>query len=103
MTQFYCYSGSVEGPFYDTREEAAEHCDEHETPRPIDDSVVGSFDDIVDVEGGVVESDDSGHEPDDDNYADWSHDELKAEAEERGIADEIDLRSKDAIVQALED
>jgi len=96
MTQFYCYSGSVEGPFYDTREEAAEQCGDGETPRPIADSVVGSFDDIVDVEGGVVESDG-------DNYADWSHDELKAEAEERGIADEIDLRSKDSIVQALSD
>jgi len=95
MTQFYCYSGDVEGPFYDTREEAAEHCDDGETPRPIDESVVGSFDDIVDVEGGVVESGD--------DYAEWSHDELKAEAEERGIADEIDLRSKDSIVQALSD
>jgi len=96
MTQFYCYSGAVEGPFYDTREEAAERCGDGETPRPIDESVVGSFDDIVDVEGSVVES--GG-----DDYADWSHDELKAEAEERGIAEEIDLRSKDAIVQALSD
>jgi len=96
MTQYYCYSGAVEGPFYDTREEAAKHCDDHETPRPIADSVVGGFDDIVDVEGGVVESDS-------DDYAEWSHDELKAEAEQRGIADDTDLRSKDSIVQALED
>jgi len=96
MTQFYCYSGEVEGPFYESEQQAREQAKESETVRPISDSVVGEFDNIVDVEGGVVESDA-------DDYAEWSHDELKAEAEERGIADEIDLRSKDSIVQALSD
>jgi len=95
MTQYYCYSGAVEGPFYDTREEAAAECGEDETARPIADSVVSAFDDVVDVEGGVVEQGDDG------DYSEWSHDELKAEAERRGIADEIDLRSKERIVAAL--
>ena len=102
MTQYYCYSGAVEGPFYDTREEAAAECGEDETARPIADSVVSAFDDVVDVEGGVVESD-ADDVVDADVLGEWSHDELKAEAERRGIADEIDLRSKESIVAALSD
>jgi len=101
MTQYYCYSGEVEGPFYDTRERAREECGDGETARPIADSVVAEFDDdVIDVEGGPV---DDGGGRDGDDYADWSHDDLKAEAEQRGLADDIDLREKGTIVAALND
>ncbi|QCW03565.1 hypothetical protein [Natrinema pallidum] len=36
------------------------------------------------------------------DLADKTHDELKEIAEGRGIADEIDLRSKESIIDALE-
>jgi len=39
----------------------------------------------------------------DDDLEDLTHGELKAKAEEAGIADEIDLRSKDSIAEALRD
>ena len=38
-----------------------------------------------------------------DDLEDLTHDELKAKAEQAGIADEIDLRSKGSIAEALRD
>jgi len=93
MSKWYCYSGAVEGPFYNTKQEARDQCGPDETPRPINNDVCP---DVVDVAGGVVD-DDSG-----DDYSDWSHDDLKAEADARGIADDVDLRSKQPIIDALE-
>lgn len=65
------------------------------------------FMEIVDeaTEGsdGDESSDESGDEGESVALEDLTHDELKARAEERGIADEIDLRNKDSIIEALED
>lgn len=88
MPESYWYAydktGRVSEPFYDTREEAREACGDGEVPRPVAASVVDTDD-----EGAV--------EP----YEQLGHDELKAEAEERGIAEETDLRSKEAVIEAL--
>ena len=83
-TYWYAYDGEVSGPFFDTKSDAADACDDGERPRP----VAG---DVIDTDGG---------EP---GLDDMSHDELKAEAERRGIADETDLRSKASIREALRD
>jgi len=56
--------------------------------------------------GFEVADDSEGEEESDDtegDLEDLNHDELKAVAEEEGIADEIDLRSKDSILNALQD
>lgn len=45
------------------------------------------------------ETDDA--DADGDGLEDLTHDELKAKAEQAGIAEEIDLRSKDSIAEAL--
>lgn len=51
-----------------------------------------------------AEPDEEADESDEDPaLEDLTHDELKERAEERGIADEIDLRSKESIIDALED
>ena len=39
-TYWYAYSGRVAGPFFETKAEAAEACDDGETPRPVADSVL---------------------------------------------------------------
>jgi hypothetical protein len=87
-TYWYAYdkTGQPTEPFYETREEAREACGEDELVRPVTAEFVDT-----DTE------DDGGVEP----YAELGHDELKQEAEERGIADDIDLRSKDAVIEAL--
>ena len=87
-TYWYAYDGSVSGPFFETKADAADACDDGETPRPVAVDVIDT-----DGEGG-------GGEPD---LGDMSHDELKAEAERRGIADDTDLRSKASIREALRD
>jgi hypothetical protein len=51
-TYWYAYSGEVAGPFYETRDEAAENCDDGETPRP--------------VSGDVIDADASGDDPETD-------------------------------------
>jgi hypothetical protein len=84
-TFWYAYDGDVSGPFFETKADAADACDEGERPRP----VAG---DVIDTDG----------EPDP-ALDDMSHDELKAEAERRGIAAETDLRSKASIREALRD
>ena len=91
MSKWYCYSGSVEGPYYNTKAEARANCGPDETARPIHNDVCP---DVIDVEGGVVDESD--------DYSEWGHDELKTEAEQRGLADDVDLRSKQSIVDALE-
>ena len=83
QTYWYAYSGTVSGPFFETREEAADACDDGETPRP--------------VSGDVIDADDGDDVPLDE----MSHAELKAEAERRGVAEDIDLRSKESIRDAL--
>ena len=83
-TYWYAYSGRVAGPFFETKAEAAEACDDGEKPRPVDSDVVDRDDD-----GDDVPLDEMGHA------------ELKAEAERRGVADDIDLRSKESIRDAL--
>ena len=83
-TYWYAYSGSVDGPFYETKAEAAEACSDGEKPRPVD--------------SDVVDHDDS---DDDVSLDEMGHAELKAEAERRGVADDIDLRSKESIRDAL--
>ena len=93
MSKWYCYSGSVDGPYYNSKAEARANCGPDETARPIHNDVCP---DVIDVEGGVVEDET------DDDYSEWSHDELKTEAEHRGLADGVDLRSKQPIVDALE-
>lgn len=97
-TKWYSYDGSVSGPYYDTKQEAREHCEEGETIRPIDDSVRP---DIVDVEGGVV--DDGGDEGDDGPYADLTQDDLREEVKARGLGDDVDMRSKEMMRAALRD
>jgi len=91
-TYWYAYDGSVSGPFFETKADAADACDDGETPRPV--AV-----DVIDTDGESGESDDGG-EP---ALDDMSHDDLKAEAERRGIADDTDLRSKASIREALRD
>lgn len=100
-TYWYAYdrSGSPSGPYFETRAAAADACDDGETPRP--------------VSGAVIDIDDSGEQDDADAdpettdgakpLDEMGHDELKAEAERRGIADDIDLRSKAAIREGLRD
>ena len=87
-TYWYAYGGEVSGPFFESKSDAAADCDDGETPRPVAGDVIDT-----DGEGG-------GGEPD---LGDMSHDELKAEAEARGIAAETDLRSKASIREALRD
>lgn len=92
MTHWYCYSGSVEGPFFETKQEAREALSEGERLRPIADSLV----ELREADDEEQESEDA---PD---YSSMSHDELKAEAKARGIAEETDLRTKETIIEALQ-
>jgi hypothetical protein len=85
QTYWYAYDGEVSGPFFERRDEAAADCDDGETPRPVSG-------DVIDTDG-----------EDELELGDMSHDELKAEAERRGIAAETDLRSKASIREALRD
>ena len=87
-TYWYAYSGRVTGPFYETKAGAAEACTDGETPRPVADSVL-SDDATIHGDGDDVPLDEMGHA------------ELKAEAERRRVADDIDLRSKESIRDAL--
>jgi hypothetical protein len=84
-TFWYAYDGDVSGPFFESKSDAAADCDDGERPRP--------------VSGGVIDTDGGG----DTALDDMNHDELKAEAERRGIADDTDLRSKASIREALRD
>jgi hypothetical protein len=86
--RWYCYdrSGTVSGPFYETRAEAADACADGETPRPVNASVVDADSDTDGAGDGLDE---------------LTHEELKARAEAAGIADETDLRSKSQIIAAL--
>ena len=83
QTLWYAYGGRVTGPFFETKAEATEACTDGEKPRPVD--------------SDVVDRDDS----DDVSLDEMGHAELKAEAEKRGVADDIDLRSKESIRDAL--
>jgi hypothetical protein len=87
-TFWYAYDGEVSGPFFETKSDAADACDDGERPRPVAGDVIDT-----DAEGGEGEPD----------LDDMSYDELKAEAERRDIADETDLRSKASIREALRD
>ena len=84
-TYWYAYGGEVSGPFFETKADAADACDDGETPRPVSGNV-------IDTDGEAAPELD-----------DMSHDDLKAEAERRGIADDTDLRSKASIREALRD
>jgi hypothetical protein len=84
-TYWYAYDGEVSGPFFETKADAADACNDGERPRP--------------VSGAVIDTDGEG----DPDLDDMSHDELKAEAEARGIAADTDLRSKASIREALRD
>jgi hypothetical protein len=84
-TFWYAYDGEVSGPFFETKADAADACNDGETPRPVSG-------DVIDTDGGG-----------DTAFDDMSHDELKAEAERRDIAAETDLRSKASIREALRD
>ena len=86
-TYWYAYAndGRSGGPYFETRDECAEACADGETPRP--------------VSGDVIDIDDDAS----DGLDDLTHTELKAEAERQGIADDIDLRSKASIRDALRD
>ena len=96
-TYWYAYSGRVTGPFFETKAEAAEACDDGEKPRPVADSVLPD-DATIHADGSVTTPDGDG---DDLPLDEMGHAELKAEAERRGVADDIDLRSKESIRDAL--
>ena len=95
QTYWYAYSGRVMGPFYETKAEAAEACTDGEKPRPVAGSVLPD-DATIHADGRVTASD-----GDDVSLNEMGHAELKAEAERRGVADDIDLRSKESIRDAL--
>ena len=102
-TYWYAYAGTVSGPFYETKAQAADACDGASKPRPIAGSVLPD-DATIHADGSVTTPDDDGSvtTPDDDVPLDeMGHAELKAEAERRGVADDIDLRSKASIREAL--
>jgi hypothetical protein len=85
------YDATPSGPFHADPSDVA--VGEGERLRPIDASVLPD-----DAEVGASEGDDV--EP---SLDEMGHDELKAEAERRGVADDIDLRSKASIRDALRD
>jgi len=87
-TYWYAYDGEVSGPFFESKSDAADACDEGERPRP--------------VAGDVIDTDGEGGDGDP-ALDEMGYDELKAEAERRGIAAETDLRSKASIREALRD
>ena len=96
-TYWYAYAGTVSGPFFETRDQAADACDGASKPRPIAGSVLPD-DATIHADGSVTTpDDDDGDVPLDE----MGHAELKAEAERRGVADDIDLRSKETIRDAL--
>jgi len=88
QTYWYAYDGEVSGPFFERRDEAAADCDDGERPRPVSGDVIDTDADSETTRGAKP-------------LDDMSHDELKAEAERRGIAAETDLRSKASIREAL--
>ena len=96
-TYWYAYAGTVSGPFFETKAQAADACDGASKPRPIADSVLPD-DATIHADGRVTTPDDDG---DDVSLDEMGHAELKAEAERRGVADDIDLRSKETIRDAL--
>ena len=96
-TYWYAYAGTVSGPFFETKAQAADACDGASKPRPIADSVLPD-DATIHADGRVTTPDDDG---DDVSLDEMGHAELKAEAERRGVADGIDLRSKETIRDAL--
>jgi hypothetical protein len=98
------FDATPSGPYYERKETAARHTDTEsgERLRPIDESVLPAD---AEVRDGDDAPDDGGETvpitevP----LADLdSHDALKARAEAEGIAEEIDLRSKASIREALE-
>ena len=96
-TYWYAYAGTVSGPFFETKDQAADACDGASKPRPIADSVLPD-DATIHADGRVTTPDDDG---DDVPLDEMGHADLKAEAERRGVADDIDLRSKETIRDAL--
>ena len=96
-TYWYAYAGTVSGPFFETKAQAADACDGASKPRPIADSVLPD-DATIHADGRVTTPDD---DADDVSLDEMGHAELKAEAERRGVADDIDLRSKESIRDAL--
>lgn len=95
------FDATPSGPYYTARD--AVPVDDGERLRPIDESVLP---DDAEVRDGDGDSDDDGGETvpiTEVPLADLdSHEALKARAEAEGIADEIDLRSKASIREALE-
>jgi len=75
------------GPFHDDPGDV--DVGKNERLRPIDASVLPDDDADAEKSDGATPLDE------------MDHDELKAEAERRGVADDIDLRSKDSIRDAL--
>jgi hypothetical protein len=84
------FDATPSGPFHADRD--AVEVGEGERLRPINASVLPD-------DAEVGESDDDAEQ----SLDEMSHDELKAEAERRGVADDIDLRSKASIREALRD
>lgn len=91
-TSFY-YDGELHerGDSFDVDEEVAENF-----PRTLE-----RQDDANEQKQTHDESGSSDGEATSQDFESMTHDELKELAEERGLAEEIDLRSKDKIVQAL--
>ena len=92
---WYEYEQTAEpsGPYYESQTDAIEDADDPTHVRPIDESVLVANAEIIHADG---------EESADVDLEALSHDELKAEAERRGVAEEIDLRSKESIIDALE-
>lgn len=95
---WYEYEQTAEpsGPFYESKTDAIDDADEPSNVRPIDESVLVANAEIIHADD-AEESDD----PESTALAELDHDELKALAEEKGVAEEIDLRSKDSIIDGL--
>lgn len=110
-TYWYAYdkTGKPTPPYFDTREEAAENAGDGELVRPVTAAIVegdttGDQNEESDEGEGIDESVSLSDEPDNEGpepYKHLGHDELKQEAEERGIAEETDLRSRESIIEAL--
>ena len=97
------FDASPSGPYYETRD--AVPVADGERLRPIDESVLP--DDAEVRDGDDTDTDGDGGETvpiTEVPLADLdSHEALKARAEAEGIADDIDLRSKASIREALEE
>ena len=81
QTYWYAYSGRVEGPFFETKAEAAEACSDGESPRPVSADVIDS------VEATAAEStaDDSDASDESDDAGDVSAQTRRESQISRGV------------------